>query len=276
MVIAYVAAFACAACFGLATVLEGIGARRVASAPDAVDVRALARVATQVPYLLGLATDLLGWVLSLVALSMLPLFVVEAMIASAIGFTVLFVAVIDRVRPTSRQLWFVLAIAVGLVGLAATGASEAADRTPAAYTWAMCIALVVLAIAGLLVVRLVHGGVAAPLLGALAGLSFGGTALCGRAILGEFTLGDLRDPILYALALYGVLGIVLLTLALQRGSVTIATAWLFVAQTVVPSAIGLLVLGDRARDGLAGVAGASFVVTLVAVVGLTLVTPPME
>lgn len=276
MTVAYLAAFGCAVAFGLATVLESIATRRVETDTDAVDARSLARVATQWQYLAGLGVDGLGWLLSLVALASLPLFVVESMIASAIGFTVLFAAVLQKLRPTGRQLWFIAAIALGLVGLAASGASEEAKRTPAAYTWAMVIALVVLAVAGWLVVRFVRGEVAASILGGLAGLAFGGTALCGRAILGTFGIGDLRDPILYALALYGALGMVLLTLGLQRGSVTVATAWLFVTQTVVPSAVGLVVLGDRARDGMVGLAATSFVVTVVAAVGLTLVSPPME
>lgn len=276
MVLAYLSAFGCAVAFGLATVLESIGARRVESASGGVDARDLANVARQLPYLAGLGVDLLGWVLSLVALAQLPVFVVESMIASAIGFTVLFAALLQKVRPTLRQLAFIVVIAIGLTGLAMSGASEEAHRTPAAYTWAMVVSLLGLAIGGWLVAQFVHGPRSAPLLGALAGLAFGGTALCGRAILGQFALGDLRDPILYALALYGALGMVLLTIALQRGSVTIATAWLFVAQTVVPSGIGLLVLGDRARDGMAVVAGASFIVTIIAVVGLTLVSPPME
>lgn len=276
MLIAYIAAFGCAVAFGLATVLESIAARRVESNGEGVDAKALANVAKQPIYIAGLATDGLGWLLSLVALSQLPLFVVESMIASAIGFTVLFAAVLQKVRPTARQSWFIAAIAVGLVGLAASGASEEAHRTPAAYTWAMVISLVVIAVAGWLVARFVRGDVSGSVLGALAGLAFGGTALCGRAIVGDVGVGDLRDPILYALALYGALGMVLLTIALQRGSVTVATAWLFVAQTVVPSIVGLAVLGDSARDGLAGLAAGSFVVTIVAAIGLTLVSPPME
>lgn len=276
MTYALLAALGCAVAFGLATVLESIGVGRIGSVPDTVDAKSLARVATQVPYLAGLGVDLLGWLLSLIALAQLPVFVVESMIASAIGFTVLFAAVLQRVRPTVRQLLFIGAIAVGLVGLAASGAAEEAHRTTATYTWAMVLSLLALAIAGWIVARTIRGEVSASVLGALAGLSFGGTALCGRAILGEVGIGDLRDPILYALALYGVLGMVLLTLALQRGSVTVTTAWVFVAQTVVPSAVGLAVLGDSARAGFAGVAAASFVITVVAAVGLTLVSPPME
>jgi hypothetical protein len=51
---------------------------------------------------------------------------------------------------------------------------------------------------------------------------------------------------------------------------------LFTAETVIPSIIGLTILGDSARSGYAGIAAVSFVVTIVAAVGLTLVSPPME
>ena len=171
MAIAYLAAFGCAVAFGLATVLESIGARRVESASEGVDARALANVARQLPYLIGLGVDLLGWLLSLVALSQLPVFVVESMVASAIGFTVLFAAVLQKVRPTARQIGFIVLIAAGLAGLAMSGASEEAHRTPAAYTWAMVISLLVVSVGGWLIARFVPGPRSAPLLGALAGLA---------------------------------------------------------------------------------------------------------
>lgn len=276
MLLAHLAAIGCAVAFGLATVLESIGARRAAAEVPRAGASAVARAAIQGPYLLGLGTDGIGWVLSLVALASLPVFVVQSMVAGAIGFTVLFAAVLQHVRPTARQLGFILAIAVGLVGLALSGAPEEARRTPGAYAWAMVLSLVAVALLGWFVAARTHGSTSASLLGALAGLSFGGTALCGRAILGDFGTGDLRDPVLYALALFGVLGMILLTVALQRGQVTVVTAWMFVTETIVPSIVGLAVLGDSARNGMMGVAIASFAVTIVAAVGLSLVSPDVE
>lgn len=275
MAFAYVAAILCAVFYGLASVLQSIGARRV-EAGDSIDARALARVATQIPYLVGLTFDGVAWLLSLLALAHLPLFVVQAMVAGAIGFTVLFAAVLQHLRPTARQLAFIAALGAGLAGLALSGAPEEARRTPPAYAWAMWIGVVVVAVIGVFVTRMLKGDRAAAALGGLAGLAFGGTALCARALVADVSVADLRDPLLWGMFAYGALGLIFFASALQRGSVTVASAWLFTAETVVPSLIGLSVLGDSARSGFALVAVISFVVTIVAAVGLTLVSPPME
>lgn len=275
MVFAYLSAILCAVFYGLASVLQSIGARRV-EAGDSIDARALARIATQIPYLVGLAFDGVAWMLSLLALARLPLFVVQAMVAGAIGFTVLFAALLQRMRPTGRQLAFIVALGAGLAGLALSGAPEEARRTPPAYSWGMWAGVVVIALLGMILTRRLAGDRAAAALGGLAGLAFGGTALCARALVADVSVADLRDPLLWGMLAYGALGLIFFASALQRGSVTVASAWLFTAETVVPSLIGLSVLGDSARPGYALIAVVAFVVTIVAAIGLTLVSPPME
>lgn len=275
MVFAYSAAILCAVTYGLASVLQSIGARSVESG-ETISTRSLAQIAKQLPYLCGVGLDGVAWVLSLLALSQLPLFVVQAMVAGAIGFTVLFAALFQRIMPTARQVAFVLVLAGGLLGLALSGAPEEARRTPPAYTWGMWMGVFVIVVIGVLVARTMKGDRAAAALGCLAGLAYGGTALCARAIVADVTVSDLRDPLLWAMLVFGASGLIFFTAALQRGSVTVATAWLFTAETVVPSMIGLAILGDSAREGYAAVAAVSFVVTIVAVVGLTLVSPQME
>ena len=275
MVFAYAAAILCAVCYGLASVLQSIGARRV-EASESIDARSLARIATQIPYLVGLGLDGTAWLLSLLALSRLPLFVVQAMVAGAIGFTVLFAALFQHLRPTGRQVAFILVLASGLLGLALSGAPEEARRTPPAYSWGMWAGVIVIAVIGAVAAKNMRGDKAAAALGGLSGLAFGGTALCARALVADVSISDLRDPLLWGMLAYGALGLVFFASALQRGSVTVATAWLFTAETVVPSIIGLTILGDSARPGFALIAAVSFVVTIVAAVGLTLVSPPME
>jgi hypothetical protein len=56
----------------------------------------------------------------------------------------------------------------------------------------------------------------------------------------------------------------------------VATASQFSAETVVPAVVGLLVLGDRARNGLGAVAALGFVLTVGAAVALTVVSPPEQ
>lgn len=276
MVLAYLAALGCALCYGLGSVLQSIGAKRV-EAGDRLDPRVLARVAGQAPYLAGLALDGMGWALSLVALLRLPLFAVQAVVAASMGFVVLFSALIEKIRPTARQVWILVALGIGLLGLAATAAPDKARAVSGGFTVAVWIGVVVVGIAGVIVPRVLDASSASAVLGALAGLAFGGTALCARAVEADSGLGAMvTDPLSWALVVYGGLGLAFYAAALQRGSVTVATAWLYAAETLAPSVVGLLVLGDHARAGLAPVAVVSFVVTLAAAVVLTLVTPAPE
>ena len=77
MALAYLAAFGCALCYGVGSILQDIAAKRV-EADSKLDARLLVRVTTQLPYVGGLGLDLVGWVLSLLALLRLPLFAVQA------------------------------------------------------------------------------------------------------------------------------------------------------------------------------------------------------
>ena len=180
MALAYLAALGCALCYGLGSVLQSIGAKRVA-AGDRLDPRLLARVATQTPYLAGLGLDGLGWALSLVALVRLPLFAVQAVVAASMGFVVLFAALIEKIRPTRRQVGILVVLGLGLLGLAATAAPEKARAVTGAFTVAVWIGVAVVGLAGVAAPRALESHRASATLGALAGLAFGGTALCARA-----------------------------------------------------------------------------------------------
>lgn len=275
MVIAYVAALISAVCYGLGSVLQSIGAKRV-EAGAGIDLGGLSKVATQVPYLVGLGLDALGWLTSLVALFRLPLFVVQAVVAGSVGFVVFFSAVFERIMPTRRQIGFIGVLCIGLAGLATAGAPEKAATPPGWFAAAMWAGVVLIAVLGVAVPRVIAASRAAPVLGALAGLAFGGTALCARSFSSGFNFHVAEHPLAWALIAYGVSGMVLFASALQRGAVTVTTAWLFTAETLAPALIGMWLLGDRARPGLALLAVASFIVTVGAAVGLTLVSPPME
>ena len=274
MALAYLAAFGCALCYGVGSILQDIAAKRI-EADTKLDARLLVRVTTQLPYLAGLGLDLVGWVLSLLALLRLPLFAVQAIAAASIGVVVVLSAVVLGVHPTRRQLVVLAVLAVGLVALAAAAAPDKPAAAPGWFGAAMWIGVVLVVAAGALVARTARGDRAAATLGALSGLAFGGAAMCARAIEAHGRVGDvLRDPLSWALAVFGILGISLYAAALQRGSVTLATACQYALETLVPSVIGLLVLGDHARRGLAGVAVAGFVLTLGAAIALTFDSDP--
>ncbi len=56
--------------------------------------------------------------------------------------------------------------------------------------------------------------------------------------------------------------------ALEAGSVTVATAAVVLAETLPPSAVGVVFLGDRTRPGMGGIAIAGFVLAVCCAVAL--------
>ena len=64
------------------------------------------------------------------------------------------------------------------------------------------------------------------------------------------------------IALFGVLGFWLYSLALQRASVTAATAPLVLLETLVPAVVGLTVFGDGVRSGWWPVALVGFALSI--------------
>ena len=95
------------------------------------------------------------------------------------------------------------------------------------------------------------------MLGAIAGLGYGVVAVAARVLPGYALPELLRDPATYALVAAGVVSFMLYATALDRGSVTVATAAVVLAETAPPALVGILFLGDHTRPGLAAGRGRS-------------------
>ncbi len=259
---AYLAAFGCAVCYGAGSVLQSTSARRIPAAGH-LDPRLVVRLARQAPYLAGLGLDLVGWLLSLVAVRSLPLFAVQAILTASVGVTALLATVFLRIRPDRAQIRALVTLGLGVVLLAVT--AQPGHPQPVAATSAILIALAALpvALACVQAGRTLSGDRAALALGALSGLAFGGTALCARAFADDHTLlAVIDDPLSWALPVYAALGMTAFGTALQSGSVTLAMAGQAAAETVAPAIIGLALLGDHARPGGAPIAVAGFALTV--------------
>ena len=211
------------------------------------------------PYVLGLTLDAVGFGLVFVALRTLPLFTVQAVVACNLAVTAILAALVFRARPAPQE-W--AALAAVTAGLSLLGVS-AQHETPKALSdldrSLLLVAVGVVGLAAFLMVRLrpdvTNDGWA---LGALSGLMYGAAGIGARMLHSPHPLWRVfTDPALYALALAGVLGVLLYAMALQRGSVTVVTAAVVVTETVVPSAVGLTLLGDHLahRDGAMAAVG---------------------
>ena len=245
-----------------------MGAKSTTSS-EGLDPGLLVRLLRSVPYLVGLALDGAGFLLTVVALQSLPLFVVEAFTAGALAVTAVAAAVWLKI-PLSRGEW----IGVGAVvaGLVALGLSAGADEDVALDTWAKWLPLGVSLVLLLVTIPAarIPGRAGVTVLGALAGFGFGLVGIATRTLETPISLtGLLTDPSTYGIIAAGGLALLALATALQRGGVTQATAAMVVAETVIPSAIGLAFLGDRIRPGWEVVAGIGLLVAIGGAVALS-------
>lgn len=263
----FAAALLAALCFGTASVLQHASAARAASG-SALDPRLLVRLARQGPYLAGLGLDAVGFGLSAWAVRLLPLFVVQAALASSLAVTAVVAALVAReaLRPAERNA--VAAIVGGLVLLAVSAGPEQAAPGRGLTTAVLVAGLPLLIVAAALVERRAAGARPGMALGALGGLAFAGFGMAGRVLGTPPRPALLTDPLCWALVAYVGLGLLLYGAALQRGRVTTVTAACVVAETLVPAAVGVTLLGDAARPGLGLVAVTGFVLTTAAALWL--------
>jgi hypothetical protein len=253
--------------YGIATVLQSVGSRQVATV-EGFDPRLLVRLSRSAPYLIGLALDGVGFLASVLALRTLPLFLVQAAIASSVGVTALVAARWLQVRLGRREVMALWGLGLGLGLLAVSARPEAAAALGAAGQWAVLAGLLPLVLLIALAGRwpAARAGVA---LAVAAGLGFGGVGIAARAVQVPAVRWHVAaSPLVWALAGYGAVAIYCYAAALQRGRVTVVAAITFGVETVVPALIGLALLGDRARPGFAPVAAAGFVVTVAAALAL--------
>jgi drug/metabolite transporter (DMT)-like permease len=257
---------------GAGSAVEAIGVRRARHrATGQAEVGALLR---EPVYFAGLAVDLLGFAFTVLALQVLPLYLVQAIVASSVAVTAVILAAMGR--PLDRIGW--IALGGSLCGLVLLGlSSQPHEVPPLAPGWYWLLLGLALPIAGLAAVATrLKGIVSVVLLAFGAGLCFSLVAVAARSLDVPAPLWRaVIDPALWAIVVNGVLGTALFAMALQRGRVTVVAAVSYTTSTVVPSVIGLVFLGDQVRSGFALVATAGFLVAVSGAVALARFTEPL-
>ncbi len=253
--------------FGVASVLQHASAARV-PAGKAVDPRLLVRLGRQGPYLAGLALDALAFALSAWALRSLPLFIVQAVLASCLVVTAVVAAVTSREALTWAERRAIGGVVLGLVLLAVAASPEPASpsRHPA-ITLLLC-GLPALLIAAAFLDRRPSASWSGVAFGLLSGLAFGGFGIAARVLGAHQGSAVIADPLVWAMIAYIAVGLLLYGTALQRGKVTSVTAAYVLTETLVPAVVGVGFLGDGARPGLAAVALGGFLLSTCSVLSL--------
>ncbi|MET7378151.1 hypothetical protein ABZT08_04870 [Streptomyces sp. NPDC005526] len=261
-----VCALGAAVCFGMATVLQAIAARAAAGGGGG-DAALLLRAVRQWRYLAGLALDGLGFLLQIAALRSIPIYAVGAALASSLAVTAVASARLLRVRLSGVEWGAVGVVCAGLAMLGLASGTEGSTGGSAALEWAMLAAAGAVLALGAVGGRLTGRG-RALLLGLGAGFGFGVVEVSVR-LIDSLALPDLlTNPAAYALLVGGGAAFLLLTSALQRGSVTTATAGMVIGETIGPAAVGVVWLGDRTREGLTWLAVLGFAVALTGALAL--------
>ncbi len=260
--------------YGVGSVLQAAAARR-AEARRNLDPMLLLRLAGELPYLAGLALDLLGFVASVVALRSLPLFLVQSAVAASVGVTAIAASIAFGIRLLRYERVALVALMCGFALLAASAQAEHATTLRPLGQWLLVCGIAAVVVIGALSAKLGDrkAGIGLAL---SAGLGWTGTGIGARVLrVPSPAWRLLTDPVAWCVVIYGVLGTLLFATALQRGSVTAAAALVFSVETIVPSLIGLAFLGDHARPGFANVAALGFVLTVGASIALAHRSEPL-
>ncbi|MFF0851703.1 DMT family transporter [Streptomyces sp. NPDC003280] len=260
-----VCALGAAVCFGTATVLQAMAARQAGAGGG--EVALLLRALRQWRYLAGLALDGLGFLFQIAALRSIPIYAVSAALASSLAVTAVVAARLLRARLSGTEWGAVGVVCAGLAMLGLASGPEGAEGGSQALKWTMLATAAGMAVLALLGGRL-SGRMRALVLGLGAGFGFGVVEVAVRLVDSLRPAALLTNPAFYALLTGGAAAFVLLTSALQRGSVTTATAGMVIGETIGPAAVGVIWLGDRTREGLTWLAALGFAVAVTGALAL--------
>ncbi|MDT5146195.1 MAG: hypothetical protein QOC58_840 [Mycobacterium sp.] len=264
MLVGFLLALGCSVCYGTASVLQAAATRSVeAGSGSGVDTVLLMRAARQWRYLVGVGLDGVGFLLQVAALRMVPIYVVAAALAASIAVTGIAAAWLLSARLSRAEWTAVAVVCVSLLVLALAAGPGHFRHAPRGLGWALLGVVAAIFVAGAAAGKLPDRPRALAL-GLAAGTGFGVIEVGVRLIdvIDPTKRSFYTNPALYAAAAGGVAGFLLLTSALHRGSVTTAVAGMVVGETIAPAFVGVVWLGDRARDGLGWLVIAGFVVAV--------------
>jgi drug/metabolite transporter (DMT)-like permease len=270
-----IAALVAPVCYGVASAMQAVAVRAASRPPGAqgsgafaaVDPGLVVRMLRQWRFLVSLGLDMLGFVAQLIALHRLPLFAVQAMIAANLAVTALCATWLMGAVLGRREWLAVGGVIVGVGLLGTSAGAEGATSVSNTFKLALIVAVAGVGLLGLAVARL-PGPARTPLLGATAGLGYGVLAVAARVLTGYSPADLVRDPAAYAVIAAGIMCFLFYASALESGGVTVAVAAVVLVETVPPAAVGILLLGDKTRSGLAGVAIAGFILAVISAVQL--------
>jgi drug/metabolite transporter (DMT)-like permease len=229
-----------AAVFGLAAVVQAQAVRGLGSSPEGLWGFVSQSVRDR-RTMLVVAAYLVGFVLHATAIWLLPLYLAQALVAMSLPVTAL---VSHRVEDELRRSGW-LAVAVVTLGLVLMGLG--AGRPGEVVTSATFVASLWVGVAALAIASTAARRLPGALLGLLAGLGYAGSAISVRGV--GTPLGTAGLLAALAVPSFSIVAFWLYSLGMHRAAVPSASGPLIVAQTIVPAAVGVALLGDGVRAG---------------------------
>jgi len=273
VLVSMIAAIVAAVFYGVASVMQAIAVRAASNrqpeeaASGGVDPGLVVRMLHQWRFVASICLDALGFLAQLIALQKLPLFVVQAFVASNLAVTAVVASWLIGVTLSWREWAAVIGVVSGVGLLGSTAGAEGAAQVGGVFKLALIVAVAGLAVIGMAAAKL-NEPYRTTALGLVAGLGFGVLSIAARVLDGFAPLELARDPAAYAIAAAGIISFMFYATALEGGSVTVATAAVVLAETIPPAIIGVVFLGDQTRPGLAGVAWLGFFIAVTSAVML--------
>jgi hypothetical protein len=259
--------------YGVASVLQAYGARGSSAAAssrgDGIPVtatggptlRSTISAALTPAFIVGMALDVIGFAGSIVSARLIPLFLSQTIISANLVVTAVLGVAVLGVRLHGRDWVAIVTVVVSLCVLGLTAGHLGAGISRPGVHWALLSLSVVILAGGVGLIRLL-GARAAVAAGLIAGVLYGAMAVAVRVVNGVDPLRLdilLVDPASWTIAIAGLGGFYLFTVALQLGSVNGAAAALVVGETVVPGIAGVVLLGDTAKDGFGWLVAVAFI-----------------
>lgn len=243
------AAIGCAIFNGVAAVLEKIGANRY-PVKKMVVPNIFWKLWSNLPYLIGIALDLLAWLLTLYAVHNLPLFIVQPIIACSIIVTITIERVLFKHLIQLKFVFSIFVIILGLTLLAIISSPEKSTILSSNIRYAVLLGPFMLLLVGFFS-NFKKNKYSVFILAILSGLSFGGVSISGRALsLSTSYIHILVLPLFWSIIGYGLVGIIFFTLALQKSTATAVSASMIAGETILPIIFGISFLGDHPKDNL--------------------------
>jgi drug/metabolite transporter (DMT)-like permease len=259
MTVAVAAALCAAVCSGLAAVLQAKAVGGVAA--DTSRGGLMRQLTSSGWYRLALLLVAMGFLFSMLALRELPIFVVAVARASSLAVTALLAWPVLGLVPRRRDVVGLCAVASGLLLVVGSAQTGPAVQVTTHVRVAMAATLAAAVLLALVLVRR-DGPRAGSALAVVAGIDFALVGLGSRA-MDVSGAGDLvADPAAWVVVLAGAHGLTTYAHALQRVTVTTATALMVGVETLAGALVGVLLLSDSSRPGWLPVSVAGFTLAL--------------